>query len=320
MPAIHVWKRLVLVLALAALCSGCALPTPPGEAPATPVQQPGATALAATAVPVATGPTPSIAPGEVQPTAPSAATSAAGRPPSSKGLVERAQAEGRLDAETALVYQVYAAYGDGRLPAEYRGDDQLAEDSHFQLRLAGQYDRLSPQAQAALAPFLLPPSAPGSWVELQGETAGRLPGLAAATRAAVQWGTLPAAGGRIKVWYQKRYAGDDAKAAGVAKAIDARIWPSLTAFMPTPLADGGQKNNGGDASLDIYLVHIANRGEACAYQGLPSPAYILVDSRRPLGDDTHPGIVQTVAHELMHASQFTYHLAQDWTDWGHVVA
>jgi hypothetical protein len=238
-----------------------------------------------------------------------------GRALTSWVLIERAQAEGGIDAETALIYQVYAAYGDPRLPEEYRGDDEFVLDSFIGLTLVEEFDRLSPQAQAILAPFLLPPSAPGSWVELQGETAVRTSGLVTASSTVVEWGKVAAVGGKIKVWYQKRYAGDDAKAEGVAKAIDDKIWPKLTAFMPEPFLDGGLANNGGDPSIDIYLVHITNLGLAKAYHSLPSPAYILINSRHPLGDEANPGIVQTVAHELMHASQFTYKLMPCWTEY-----
>jgi hypothetical protein len=108
---------------------------------------------------------------------------AAGLPPArlmSRDLIERAQAEGRIDGETALIYQVYAAYGDPRLPAEFHGDDELAPGSLVGLALAEEFGSLSPEAQALLAPFLLPPSAPGSWLELQGQAAQRALGLATA--------------------------------------------------------------------------------------------------------------------------------------------
>ena len=45
--------------------------------------------------------------------------------PSSEELIDRALASGAIDTETALIYKVYAAFGDARLPSQYRGDEPL---------------------------------------------------------------------------------------------------------------------------------------------------------------------------------------------------
>src|SRR5437660_5788287 len=49
--------------------------------------------------------------------------------PASATLIDKALADGKLDGETALSYQVYAAFADCRLPAEFRGDDSTVESS-----------------------------------------------------------------------------------------------------------------------------------------------------------------------------------------------
>lgn len=36
-------------------------------------------------------------------------------------LIDKAIADGRIDAETGLRYKVFALFGDARLPAEFRG-------------------------------------------------------------------------------------------------------------------------------------------------------------------------------------------------------
>ena len=58
------------------------------------------------------------------------------------------------------------------------------------------------------------------------------------------------------VWAQDRYAGDEAKAEAIARAMDAdRIWPRLTVCMARePVSDVLITPNGGDGALDIYLV------------------------------------------------------------------
>lgn len=220
---------------------------------------------------------------------------------------------------------MYATFGDPRLPSQYQGDATPGDDEAL-LRAVLDFDRLSPQTQAALEPFLLPPSAPGSWLELgqglaagEGTATGHLVSWNRAPAPAIEWGTVPTANGKVKVWYQKRYPGDDVKAQGVAQAIDAKIWRRLTELMGRePLPDGGRANNGGDSRLDIYLVHITDWGLANPYSG-PAPTggycgHILLNSHRPLGDETHSGLIQIAAHELMHAIQFTYKPSAGWDD------
>ncbi|HSP55342.1 MAG TPA: hypothetical protein VLS25_07120, partial [Dehalococcoidia bacterium] len=230
---------------------------------------------------------------------------------SSEQLIDDALAAHSIDAETALVYKVYAAFGDSRLPPQYRGDDSEAEDSDAVREAAAQFDSLSPEHQGNLAPFLLPPSAPGSWLDLQ-----TVPQSGASYAAVVEWTTYTAAGGKVKVWAQDRYPGDAAKAQGIAAAMTGTIWDALIGLMGpahTPITDQGLANNGGDSALDIYLVHMSDRGVT-----LPSdparkcqimPDYININSARPLGDATHPGLIQTATHEFFHAIQDTYPLA-----------
>ena len=82
--------------------------------------------------------------------------SADGGGQTSAALIDAALARGEIDAETALVYKVFASFGDARLPAKYRGDgDEL--DAILLREAVSRYDTLSGQAQALLAPFFQPP-------------------------------------------------------------------------------------------------------------------------------------------------------------------
>ena len=82
--------------------------------------------------------------------------------PSTESLIAAAMAAGRLSAEEALIYRVYALFGDERLPTAYDG----APDSRAAVSLrqvSGQLPALSPATQEILRPFLIPPIYADSW-------------------------------------------------------------------------------------------------------------------------------------------------------------
>lgn len=225
---------------------------------------------------------------------------------SSKTLIEEAEKAGTITHEQALVYEVFALFGDSRLPAQFR-TSVPAVDSRVLAHVRDEWAGLSPQARADLLPFLLPPNAPGSWHELT--TVGVQAGLQAQ---AVEWRWVVSASG-VKVWYQTRYQGDDAKAAGVAAAIDSVIKPKLDEVMDRPwMTDGGQPTNGGDERLDIYLIRgVQYDGLTTPYAGCETtPAFILLNSELPLGGATKVGLVQIAAHEMLHAVQLAYPLKE----------
>jgi len=262
-------------------------------------------------------------------------------PPTTWELIDIALGAGRIDDETAARYRVFAIFGDSRLPAAFRGaptPDIPLEALSVRSRL----DTFSPQTREELAPFLLRPATPGSWLELT--TAGGSPepeppagpaappvlpvgsgpagdgdgptlahGSGRVAAPPIQWHTVPAAGGKVKVWAQLRHGGDSLKAEQIANAVTTTIWPKLTGLFWEPLGDGGLDDNGGDSALDIYLVRpsfppdpdrtwegLADYADAANQCG-ESPRFLLIDSRYPIGGPTAVGLVQTVAHELTHA-------------------
>jgi hypothetical protein len=224
-------------------------------------------------------------------------------PPSSEQLIDAALARGEIDEETALVYKVFADFGDERLPQQYRGDDSQVRDAMIVSEAGMRFDSLSTQTQAILAPFLLPPSAPGSWLELR-EGAAQQSRTAAAPNAVI-WHKAPAADNKAVIWWQDRYPGDVARANFIAQALSSKIWPELTILMGRePLSDLGRTNNGGDGRFDIYLVRqIPRMGGAPSYwpHCKEVPAYLLINSNYD-GDE----LLSIVAHEFMHALQWTY--------------
>lgn len=83
--------------------------------------------------------------------------------PSSASLIAAALEHGDITAQEALVYGVMAAYGDPGLPQNLRGDDAPIPSSLDAARAYEGWSTLSPGQQAAIAPYLLPPNAEGSW-------------------------------------------------------------------------------------------------------------------------------------------------------------
>lgn len=264
--------------------------------------------------------------------------------PTSYELISRALAAGQIDAETAHTYRVFAAFTDTRLPQQYRGDDSTVEEVPPSVEEVGALlQTFSVQTQTVLAPFFLSPVDPGSWLHLT-TVSGELPAPSpehdesaphegsdddasfamshTTTFRTIQWHTVLAAGGKVKVWAQKQIAGDSAKAEGIARAITATIWPKLTGLFWEPLSDANTPNSGGGPELDMVLVrpnfsdqnaaHNSRMyGKAGGWGGLARstdpakcaavPATILINSVHPLGSATAPGLLQTVAHELTHA-------------------
>jgi hypothetical protein len=231
---------------------------------------------------------------------PYVSNNAAGTSNTSFELIEQALARGEIDEETALVYKVFAVYLDPRLPARFIGDDSRVRDTLITAEVGARWSSLSPATQALLAPFLLPPAAPGSWLELQlGQRATARPA------APIEWRTLSRPGGEVKVWYQTRYSGDETRAALLLADLEDVVWPKLTELMGRgPLSDAGLPNNGGDALFDVYLVRIASYGEAHAYP--PSceqrPSFLLIDGVKP-------NLRETLAHEFFHALTWGYNVS-----------
>lgn len=268
---------------------------------------------------------------------------AAGQAPSTAVLIDRALAAREISEEIAWKYRILALFGDNRLPAKYRGTGDTGIHPYV-LDQAGLLLRnFSATTQAELAPFFARPAAPGSWVTLPSivadppgtpEEPGSAPGgadhPAGRDPGDTPWISIPAVGGKVRVWAQRRYPRDSAKAAAIATAMTSRIWPRLVGRFWEPLNDqryqrlsvsSGQpewydvdEDNGGGPAFDIYLVHYPpgsgpggqELGGAAHAADRPwhcgqNPRYITLESRRPLGGPGAPGILNTLAHELMHA-------------------
>ena len=249
--------------------------------------------------------------------------------PSSNQLIDAAEKSGEISGETALEYQVFSQFGDPRLPSRYQGSTDKRPDSHIVAILQSRFNSLSPEAQEAMIPFLMPPIYKGSWsdpalkrtyvpnsqrpgylvVQAQASTPGRegvrstpfnkpLPCNDIDTD---HWEYKTAMHSPVRFWWQKDRPGDEQVVNRLITAMDDEIWPKLTSLMGrTPLSDEGLACNGGSGDLDVYVSPNISRSEAP--QLTPpgcraTPAYI----------NLNPGETNdTLAHEFFHTIQWSY--------------
>ncbi len=245
--------------------------------------------------------------------------------PSSYDKIVAAEKAGTLDHNHALVYELYAAVGDSRLPAEYKGDDS-GLDVPTETPLREIHSRLAQtpsDLKEAMQPFFLRPENPESyWYKLNSApSSGKAPGLAAPASGGPVYAVLGKTQ-HVKVWYVPAYGESNKHSAELALQWAEDIWGKETKLMGTehqPPDDSSYEGGGGGPELDIYVCHtgviddqsadgetvVLNEGEAC-----PCPSYILVSDRvKPFDTPAHKHVDKdtetraVVAHEMFHAFQ-----------------
>ncbi len=261
----------------------------------------------------------------------------AGPDPTGQTSLERiaeARDAGRIDPETALIYEVFAVFGDPRLPAAYRGAPERHPADPVMAAVAARYGRLSAAGRATLAPFLIPPSYSRSWhTERRSGRAAPppVPGEKADDDPLTELDLLPLCGeGRelgwqsvdcahFRVWwFDDQFPEHAEMAARVAEELESRIWPEWVdgLGMRAPLPDtGATECSGPDERLDIYLVEdIDCLGLTVSYllpadvpdlTCHPRPAFMMLDVASIGLDDPEVGYF-TAAHELFHVIQVAY--------------
>ena len=237
--------------------------------------------------------------------------------PSSADLIDEALDAGEIDAETALTYKVYAAFGDDRLPEEYAGSGPTLVDSHIMDEVASAWDTLTAGTQTDLDPFFVPPYYAGSWYDLM------LTRTAATSNIGIRAGAPPCSSreqctqsdnwtfyivGDAKIWYLKTNPADQAKALQVVAELPG-VWSKLTGLMGRgPIQDTNDFNNGGDYRLDIAITPMGddygmtfNYPPGCEYDSV----HIMLNS----GNDA-TAMNAALAHEFMHAIQWHYDVSE----------
>ena len=239
---------------------------------------------------------------------------------SSERLIGDAQATGAIDAETALLYRVFSAFDQTRLPAQYRGPiGRNYCATVLMSEVTSQLAALSPSTQAQLKPYLLPAFVEGSWLDLKQKSDNTLgsptikstplaqttlPAVCSQPPRAGSFAWDPEDGRHVRVWYQQRFKSVlQPKAALIRDEMEARIWPNLTNLMGTvPRSDVAEGINGCDGRLDIQLIptfgsrsDTGTAGETKPLGTCDSPKFIEVSQQ--LDGDILLGVV---THEFMH--------------------
>ena len=228
--------------------------------------------------------------------------------PTTLQLIDGAVVKGEIDAETALLYKVYAFFGDPSLPAAYTGTRPGEHDHGFLREVVDQWSTLSPATQQLLAAYLAPPTYAGSWFAGGSAARGTRP-----ERTMAGWTQIPTA--RSIVWYRAADANAETAANNLAAEIE-NIWTKETNLMQRdPIPDAGVADNGGNGKLDIYVLPSFRDdpdnpqvddavGVTVPYPGDgPVPAYILI---RASYASTIEGARDVLAHEFFHIIAFAY--------------
>lgn len=258
--------------------------------------------------------------------------------PTTEDLIDAGLAAGTLAMDQALLYKLYADFGDPRLPAQYRGDDtgriegSAASQVKDYVDSVG-FENIPTETATAFRRFFAPPYIQGSWWNQQhpdeppAATAGSSPGARIATTAApnpnchfweqlnncpfnASW--LVARGTTVNVWYlNDALAPLGARQSALLVAeFDGAIAPILTAVMGRgPLTEPDKAGR-----LDVILLDLPKDVEGrtepttliVAGQGRQKMVSTRIYLSRALPSR---GLIAQAAHEYMHAIQRAYDVA-----------
>lgn len=224
--------------------------------------------------------------------------------PSSEALIADALTAGDITPQEALVYEVLAAYGDPDLPANLKGDDAEIPSSLAVARAYEGWSTLSPEQQAAIGPYMLPPNAAGSWYVPEGNLTGTR-GLGDLISHLVQ---VTGTNG-IRIWTSPGFPAQ--RLSELSATMSQVLLTTKTLMNRTPLDDSTAPGNQVDGALDVFLVPGLVTGalakwyepNACKH----GPMYIEVnqDALPAMIEPTNGGFahaIQTLAHAVTQAT------------------
>lgn len=246
--------------------------------------------------------------------------------PSSAERIATALEAGTLTTEQALSYRVYAAFGDARLPSEFRGDDSRGEYHGVLAEAAGAAAGFSDAAKRELGPFLAPPMyLPAPTQRSATLSLGRaldaspcIPNPLTSTQCPLHLSWIYLGGAKVKIWYPAAAAATDLpKAQVILDTLEGPLDAAnrLERLMGHgPIPDSGGLFDGGDARLDIVLVPTLASGEGMAvpssaggqFRGGQTSSYVLLPEWL---DAT--ALQANAVHEYMHVLQWSRRFAWD---------
>ena len=227
-------------------------------------------------------------------------------------LVDTAESTGAIMAGDAALFRMRSAWGDPRLPEEYRVTSRDFDDHAAVVESAWSFQRVSDADQARVLPYFLPAAVRDA---LAGKARAAATGdgdPCAGIRDAWKEGSrglssIAAAGGKVRVWYRRGHASG---ARVYASAFDV-AWPKLTRRFRAPLP-----NRAGcvppTGRLNVFVEPRAGFFRPNAGLTAPIPVrqghgWRTPCTRTPTFITIEEGTPRVVVpHELMHAIQFAY--------------
>ncbi len=238
---------------------------------------------------------------------------------SASSLIGAAVKQGTLTPEQGLVYRVFAAFSDARLPAPYRGPADNTPDNSVLIEAADRFASVSVATQAQLAPFFVPSPYLGSWYQARFPLAAPAAGPAGAAAAPC----IFSSGHRTleTTHFKIHYDGNSTwgvqldqivgQSAALAAAEAENVWQKETVvFGRQFLSDGTvtAECNGGDGKLDIYIENplmfaITNpagvQAKVVPYLGF-APCAKTPSKIHLTGDGDAKALRNALAHEFFH--------------------
>lgn len=220
--------------------------------------------------------------------------------PTGSALIATALSQGRISAEQSLMYQVFAVFGDERLPPEFDGAPDPAPNHLLLRQLMTTIGSLSPSAQDVLRPFLVPPIYADSWfAQRVGLTAVPAPARTSAQAAVAprqralaatncSVAITPSLYARVSTAHFNVYytvfggtalADENTRSAAMAATIASlveEVYAADTQLIDPldRLDDSGEACDGGDNKYDIYLGPYALGGLAAWTTAYPLPPLV----------------------------------------------
>jgi hypothetical protein len=248
-------------------------------------------------------------------------------PPTSEELIAAALASGAITTEQSLLYRSLALFDAPTLPPQFHSSVPDLEAAGSLLRdIDTQESKLSADTLKQLAPYRARPNDPISIYNSPPAQAGV--NAVALADIVPTWKSRPAAGGKALVWVKDSAAAE----ADLDKyaAMVSQVWGAYPDIFTYPLPDKPKLPSAAinpDSAIDIYFINVGEidpRRAACVanpsdpecvlapktygyavrvlpYPGHTSSASLVIDSGR-----TDDDLIDTIAHELAHASQFAY--------------